>query len=232
MNAKKVAKTSTKQRETQSDRFDRIYKVVRERICLLEYAPGTLLNEGLLAHEFGVSRTPMRNVLQRLNYEGLLETRNGVGTIVTDVNFKTFKDIYELRMRLSEMLGVLSPIEPTPETIAGIKRLRKRVDSLKECPKDLSAYARLCNELHEAVLELIGNEALREVTDLLYYRVARIWLTFLDHLDWREEIEIMQHEVSEILRALEIGDMRGVGNTRRQYLYMMLTRISRYLVNV
>ncbi len=227
-----AVRTSSKQRETQADRFDRIYKVVRERICLLEYAPGTLLNEGLLAKEFGVSRTPMRNVLQRLNYEGLLETRNGVGTIVTDVNFKTFKDIYELRMRLSEMLGVLSPIEPTPEVIAGIKRLRNRVDVLREGPKDLSAYARLCNELHEAILELIGNEALREVTDLLYYRTARIWLTFLDHLDWREEIEIMQHEVSEILRALEIGDMRGVGNARRQYLYMMLTRISRYLVNV
>lgn len=188
-----------------------------------------LLNEGLLAKEFGVSRTPMRNVLQRLNYEGLLETRNGVGTMVTDVNFKTFKDIYELRMRLSEMLGVLAPIEPAFEAIAGIKRLRKRVDALKEGPKDLSAYARLCNEL---LLELIGNEALREVTDLLYYRTARIWLIFLDHLDWREEIEIMQHEISEILRALEIGDMRGVGNARRQYLYMMLTRISRYLVNV
>ena len=229
MKAKKAAKSSRKQRESQADRFDRIYKVVRERICLLEYAPGTLLNEGLLAKEFGVSRTPMRNVLQRLNYEGLLETRNGVGTIVTDVNFKTFKDIYELRMHLAEMQGVLSPMEPAPETIEGIKSLCDRVDSLKNGSKDLSAYACLCNEFHEKLLELIGNETLREVTDLLYYRTARIWLTFLDHLDWNEEIEIMQHEISEILRVLEIGDMRGVGNIRRQYLYMMLTRISRYV---
>ena len=42
-------------RETQSERFNRIYKTIRERISLLEYAPGTVLNEGLLAQEFGVS---------------------------------------------------------------------------------------------------------------------------------------------------------------------------------
>jgi len=89
-------------RETQTERFNRIYKAIRERISLLEYAPGAVLNEGLLAQEFGVSRTPIRSVLQRLSYEGLVTTRNGIGTIVTEVDVKTFKDIYALRMRLAE----------------------------------------------------------------------------------------------------------------------------------
>ncbi|MDH3235904.1 MAG: GntR family transcriptional regulator [Alphaproteobacteria bacterium] len=232
MTAKQTATSSVQQRESQTERFDRIYKGIRERICLLDYRPGALLNEGHLAEEFGVSRTPVRNVLQRLNYEGLVETRNGVGTIVTDLNFKTFKDIYELRMRLAEMTGALSPTAPTPEILNDLKRLRTGVEMMKEGPADHRSYAHLCNELHELLLDLIGNQALREMTDLLYYRAARIWLTFLHNLDWREETEIMWHEICEILRALEIGDMRGVGNARRQYLYMTLTRISRYLVNV
>jgi DNA-binding GntR family transcriptional regulator len=75
---------SRKQRESQASRFQRIYKAIRERICLLEYAPGTVLNEGQLADEFEVSRTPIRNVLQRLNYEGLLKTRNGGYLCVAD----------------------------------------------------------------------------------------------------------------------------------------------------
>ena len=59
-------KVTARRRESQTERFDRIYREIRQRICLLECQPGTLLNEGLLAEEFGVSRTPVRNVLLRL----------------------------------------------------------------------------------------------------------------------------------------------------------------------
>ena len=223
--------TSRKQRESQASRFQRIYKAIRERICLLEYAPGTVLNEGQLADEFEVSRTPIRNVLQRLNYEGLLKTRNGVGTIVSEVDIKTFKDIYALRMSLAESMGELSPVAPTPAAIDPVKKICARAERLRDGPKELNAYARLCNELHELIIEQIGNKALREMTDLLYYRAARTWLIYLHNLDWSEELEILQHECSEILFAMEIGDMRGVGHARRQFLFMTLSRISRYLTS-
>lgn len=225
------AAVTTRQREGQANRFERIYETIRERICVLEYAPGTLLNEGQLAEEFGVSRSPIRNVLQRLNYEGLLETRNGVGTIVSEVDIKTFKDIYELRMRLAEMMGDLSSADPTPAATEAVKNLRRRAESLRDDAQDFTAYARLCNELHEIIIGHIDNDALREITDLLYYRAARTWLIYLHHLDWREEMEILRHECSEILFAMEIGDMRGVGNARRQFLFMTLSRISRYLTH-
>ncbi len=130
------------------------------------------------------------------------------------------------------MSGVISPIMPSPECIKDIRGLGTRSKALQSQPKDLNAHARLCNELHELTLEMIGNEALREMTDLLYYRTARTWLTYMHNLDWHEETEIMQRETSEILLAMEIGDMRGVGYARRQFLYMTLTRISRYLIYV
>ncbi len=223
--------TSRNRRESQPRRFQRIYKAIRERICLLEYAPGTVLNEGQLADEFEVSRTPIRNVLQRLNYEGLLKTRNGVGTIVSEVDIKTFKDIYALRMSLAESMGELSPVTPTPAAIEAVKKIRAGAERLQDGTKELTDYARLCNELHELIIEQIGNKALREMTDLLYYRAARTWLIYLHNLDWSEELEILQHECSEILFAMEIGDMRGVGHARRQFLFMTLSRISRYLTS-
>ncbi len=229
--AAKKARKSSRRRESQAERFERIYVAIRERICLLEYPPGTLLNEALLADEFEVSRTPVRNVLQRLNYEGLLETRNGVGTIVSEVDIKTFRDIYELRMRLAELMGDLSPARPSPGTIEALRDLCDRVDTLGKKPTDLTAYARLCNELHALIIAQIGNDSLREMTDLLYYRAARTWLSYLENLDWQGEMQILHRECSEILLAMEIDDMRGVGNARRQFLYMTLARISRYLVD-
>jgi DNA-binding GntR family transcriptional regulator len=226
----RAGKADPPRRESQSERFDRIYRGIREGICLLHYPPGTVLNESQLAEEFAVSRTPVRNVLQRLGYEGLVVTRNGIGTIVTDLDVKTFKDIYDLRMHLAEAMGVLSPLPPTPQVLDDLKRLRARVRDLKRRPPSPVEYARVCNELQEALLEVIGNAVLREVTELLYYRTARIWLAFMHNLDWREELDTTESEISDLLRAMELEDMRGVGSTRRQYLYLMMRRISSYFI--
>ncbi|MCP5072719.1 MAG: GntR family transcriptional regulator [Rhodobacteraceae bacterium] len=218
-----------KRRETQTERFERIYKVIRERISVLEYGPGTVLNEGELAAEFGVSRTPIRSVLQRLNYEGLLTTRNGVGTVVTEVDIETFKDIYALRMRLAEDMGVLSPILPKPEMIEEIRGLAAQARRLRADPPDYTAYARLCNTLHERLLELSGNKVLAEITDLLYYRAARVWLAFLPNTSWKEAQQALENEIRDTVRALELEDMRGVGNVRRQYLFVTLKIMGQHL---
>ena len=55
------------------ERFERLYATIRERICLLEYAPLQRLSEEELAAEFKVSRTPIRRVLTRLEAEGRFE---------------------------------------------------------------------------------------------------------------------------------------------------------------
>ncbi len=102
-------RAARKGKESSGQRHERIYKQIRERICLLQYPPGTILSETELAAEFEVSRTPVRRVVHQLHFEGLVDIKNGVGTIVTDIDLKTFKDIYDLRMRLSEMMGELSP---------------------------------------------------------------------------------------------------------------------------
>ena len=78
------------------ERFERMYKAIRDRICLLEYEPGARLSEEELAREFGVSRTPLRRVLSRLESEGLLESRHGVGTFVTDVDIDALLPVYRL----------------------------------------------------------------------------------------------------------------------------------------
>jgi DNA-binding GntR family transcriptional regulator len=186
----------------------------------------------VLAQEFGVSRTPVRSVLQRLNYEGLVTTRNGIGTTVTEVDVKTFKDIYALRMRLAEDMAILSPVSPKPEVLRKLRSLQMRARQLGTATPDYKAYAKLCNDLHEQLLELSGNLVLREITDLLYYRAARVWLAFLPNVDWKEALQTLESEITDTIRALELDDMLGVGNVRRQYLYMLLKTMSRYLVGV
>src|SRR5690606_4509453 len=97
------------------ERFDRIYKALRMRICLLDYPPGERLREEDLAEEFGVSRTPIRRVLVKLEAEGLLRSIHGVGTIVTDIDVDELEQVYQLRVELAEMIGKLSPVPPSEE---------------------------------------------------------------------------------------------------------------------
>src|SRR5690349_12519920 len=82
-----------------------VYEEIRNRMCRLRYPPGHLLHENRLAQEFGISRTPVRQVLQKLEIEGFVETRSGVGTIVTGVDFAAFRDVYALRLKLAELIG-------------------------------------------------------------------------------------------------------------------------------
>lgn len=67
---------------TPMSRLDDMAQELRLRICLMDAAQSHILYENSLAEEFGVSRTPVRQVLQRLAYEHQVETRTGIGTVV------------------------------------------------------------------------------------------------------------------------------------------------------
>lgn len=216
------------QRETSKDRRTRIYKTIRERISLLIYPPNSVIGETELAGEFNVSRTPIRSVLQRLHFDGLVQIRTGVGTVVTDVDLKTMKEVYDLRMSLTELSADLSPCEITKEHMIAMESLLERTKNLYG-RRDSMGYARLCNDLHEVLMSLIGSKPLREISDNLYYQSARIWVTMLPNLDWDQIITDQELETSEMLAAMRRNDLRGMVQVRRFYLHCVLTRISDYL---
>src|SRR5215212_9813920 len=141
---------------TARERFERTYKTIRERICLLEYEPGTRLAEEDLAREFGVSRTPIRRVLSRLESEGLVESRHGVGTFVTDVDIDNLAQVFQLRMELAELIGKLDPLPRSPKDLERVGSIVARCDTLLECP-GAKAYARINMDFFQELASMTGN---------------------------------------------------------------------------
>lgn len=209
-----------------NERFRRIYEEIRNRICTNHYPPGTILNETELGNEFQVSRTPIRRVLQKLNHDGLAETRNGIGTYVTDVDTQTFEDLYRLRMKLAEMIGEFSQSVDPEKHIANFERILTDAKKLDERP-DYHSIGKINVAVVNALQELIGSEPLKELTALLYFRTARIWHKTIPSLDWTEESSLVVAEINEILRALRIGDIEGVGHVRRNFVAMAYHRLKR-----
>lgn len=211
------------------ERYERIYTTLRDRICL-DYPPGTRLAEEELAAEFQVSRTPIRRVLARLESEGLVLSRHGVGTIVTDVDIVELTHVFQLRLELAEIIGQLSPLPRSPEDLARMCALLARADALAEAPEP-RAFARLNMDFREELAALTGNPALREINDRLYFQTTRLWLKTAPCLDMAFEVAVFRREIIDILAAAEVGDLESIGHIRRAHISMSFRRMLRYAQN-
>ena len=191
-------------------RFHDIHRALRRRIALLEYPPGTRLNVDELAGEFKVSRTPIRSVLQRLEYQGLVITRHGVGTTVTDIDFSHLREATVFRMRLAELIGELSPRAPSPEVIQTLAQACEECRHLFD-HMDLKTFGRIDISLHEGICSLIGNSLLLQVYDDLFYRTIRMWTYFLPQRDWHSEVSFFLAHIEATHQAMQRDDTRAVG---------------------
>jgi DNA-binding GntR family transcriptional regulator len=178
-----------------------------------------------LAREFDVSRTPIRKVLGRLELEGLVEIRHGVGTLVTDIDLDYLCDVYELRMEVVSQLGLMSPVAPADDLMTRIRAILERTRQVPTADNPKRLFAEVNIEFFEALMELVGNRALREVAGLLFYRSARMWPYLMPDAAVALEAEMFCNEIGETLQLLENGQMAAIGNLRRRHVAMALQRL-------
>jgi DNA-binding GntR family transcriptional regulator len=205
-------------------RFRQIYEEIRSRISLLDYAPGTRLREEALAEEFGVSRTPLRRVLFRLQSEGLLESVQGVGTIVTDISNQELYQVYQLRMELAPLLARLSPLPITPETVARFKDLYDQSIQLLDAPT-ARGYCVVNIATFHALADLTGNAPLRKSMELHFYQTASIWLKSLGKNDVVTECQNLHQEIRDFYHAVKIGDVDALAHLWRAHTSASVSRL-------
>lgn len=208
-------------------RFEAIHGEIRDRICLLRYPPGHTLGEHDLAREFGTSRTPIRRVLQRLEHEGLVESRHGVGTIVTLIEFDELEEIDALRMKLAEIGGELSPLARGPDDVACMRTLLERCRGIRS-KVDLEELGRLHIAVQQELSRSIGNRPLRETGDRLFFQTARMWLQLLPRMDWTAEVDAFAGEIADLIRAMELNDLASLHLVRRNHISMSRRRMKGY----
>lgn len=224
--AKSARRIAAKSAPSPAQLFDQL----RQRIATRTYPPGTRLSESDLAAEFGISRTPVRQALQRLATDGLVSIRNGVGVTVTDLGHEEIDQAYQLRCQLAAMIGTNSPRPLDPAQSAELEAIRVAVVSLlgqKGMPS-LEAFSELCERFHNVVNHVIGSHMLRSFIEILYHQTDRFWFGWMARADMRSEVTHFLHEVEESQRALEINDFEAVGYIRRNHITMMLARMAQF----
>jgi DNA-binding GntR family transcriptional regulator len=201
-----------------------IYLELRRRICLLDYQPGSRLNERELASEFGVSRTPLRTALQRLEYDGLIVSQHGNGTEVTSIDLGSMRDIYIVRMRLMDAMAESSPLPVTDDILNDIRDLEEACRELLS-NRDKRKFAQVIIRLHQILHGLTNNGPLRDFNDILFYQSARFWFLLLEKMDFRQQVEDLLDEFRMLLRCFELRDVRLVATMHKAHLAIVLSRL-------
>ncbi len=178
---------------------DQIYAELKRRIVLLDYAPGQMLREKDLIEEFGVSRTPVRETLIRLETEGLVRIIPNQGTMVTEVSFQNLKDVFEIRVALLQLAGRLVAARVTEAEIAA---MRDQIQTMKR-ERDPRTLMRLDMEFHETFNRATKNQTLVQMLDTLRNQAVRIW-SFIPETD--AYFAQIPQDLARLVDAVEAGD--------------------------
>ncbi|MFJ6797604.1 GntR family transcriptional regulator [Streptomyces sp. NPDC091268] len=181
---------------------DRVYQHVKHGVLDRRYEGGTLLTEGELAGAVGVSRTPVREALLRLETEGLLKLYPKKGALVLPVSAQEIADVIETRL-LVEEFTVRRALPPPPGLL---DRLAHLLDEQRRhaAAGDLTAMLAADRGFHAEIVRSAGNQILCRLYDQLRDRQLRMGVALLHAHPERVERSLVEH--AEILDALRAGD--------------------------
>lgn len=197
------------------------------RICFLEYRPGDQLKEADLANEFGVSRTPVRDAISRINHLGLVETRNGVGTVVVSLSDDEIVQVYEMRLHLATLIGRTTPHKIEQIHVSQAADLLMQANALTE-KFNLRSYIILNHKLNILIASLIGNIVLQSFWLQTYYQAASTWYRVGDIVG-ADVAQALVDELTEINTALAANDLEAVGYIQRIHIGYGFERIRKHL---
>lgn len=179
----------------QKDAYDLILEAIDSHI----YTPGDRLVESELAERLGVSRTPVREALQRLETQNLL-TRDGRSLIVASLDHTEMSELYVVRGELEGLAAKLAARHATPEEV---RVLRDMLEADKALKNDPEALSRANRRFHKQIHLASHNRFLVRQLDLVHRSMALLATTSIA-AEGRGADTLQEHE--EIVAAIEAGD--------------------------
>ena len=177
-----------------------VYETIRQRIILLQIQPGSPINTNALAEEMGVSVTPVREALIRLEADGLVHRVPNSTARVTEVHLHDLKDMLEARLLLVEQIARLAAQRVREDEL---EKMRALLEQMKQVT-DRRELIRLDSEFHQLVNLASKNRSLSQVADLMRNQVMRLWYYVSnEHTYWDELIK----DRERLIQALSDRDV-------------------------
>ena len=178
---------------------DVVFNTLRQAILKGELEPGERLMEIQLAERLGVSRTPIREAIRKLELEGLVLMIPRKGAEVAKISEKSLKDGLEVRRSLEELAIELTCQRISEEGIAEMENIQKTFSEAIH-KGDAMAIAEADEQFHELIYKATGNNRLVQILNNLREQMYRYRLEYIKDAGKRQVL-IVEHE--HILRCIK-----------------------------
>ena len=203
--------------ELRRSKTEQAFDLLEDLIVFQELAPGTMLSESRLMELTGLGRTPVREALQQLAREHLVEIHPHRGTLVSPISTETQLKSLEVRRPVEELAVSLASQRATDRQKADMGAL---VDALVSFDSDdMRQFAVLLAQSHHLVASAVHNEFLTSVISSLHGPSRRFWFAHMK--DRRTELRRAATLHADILLAICAGkdnDARTASHALHAYL--------------
>jgi len=195
------------------------YRRLEEMIVTLELAPGSVVSEAILGRQLGIGTTPIREALQRLSREHLVQILPRRGVVVTALDLRQQFQVLETRRELDRLIARAAARRATAPERAAIANLAARLERAAG-QGDIRAFLRLDGELRQAMARAARNEIAAAAAATLHAVSRRFW--FFHHSEPVELAETARLHVA-VARAAAAGDEAAAAEASDQLIAHLLT---------
>ena len=199
-----------------------VYNAILDRITGLEIAPGARITVDTLARELGVSQTPVREALSRLEAEGLVLKTHLIGhRALPQLTRAQVEQLFELRLLIEPAGAAMAARHLNPQARDALGRLHAEMSGLPDGrAPTYSEFARKDAEFHATIAQASGNAFLADALARLRTHVHIFRL--VSHVRVTAEA-ICEH--TELIAALERGDAAGSRKSMREHILASRERV-------
>lgn len=217
--------TATADGATGSPLVDRLAGAIQTSVLSGDVPVGTRLRQEALAEEFGVSRTPVREALRKLQATGLVELLPNRGAVVRGPSAREIREAYEVRAELEGLAAELAAGRISDRDLLRLREaqtlFRTSVETLiarrarRRAPwKDESVWVRANDLFHQAILDAAGNDRLSDT-------IAELHRSFPRDLTWTalsESSRLLEENIEQHEAVLEAIEQRDPAEARRRMI--------------
>jgi DNA-binding GntR family transcriptional regulator len=150
-----------------------VFENIRKAIVSGTFAPGERLMEIQMADELGVSRTPVREAIRKLEMEGFVVMIPRRGTYVANLSIKDINDVYEIRISLDVLAAGLAAERIEPEEIEELQKLLLEITEANEAG-DMDKIVQLDTAFHDVLYKASRNDRLSNIINNLREQITGI----------------------------------------------------------
>ena len=193
---------------------DVVFKTLRQAILKGELEPGERLMEIQLAERLGVSRTPIREAIRKLELEGLVLMIPRKGAEVAKISESNLRDVLEVRRSLEELAIDLACQRITEEELDELNKAEVDFKAAIE-NGDAMQIAQTDESFHEIIYNSTKNQKLVQILNNLREQMYRYRLEYIKDADKRQVL-MVEHE--HILRALKVRNLAEARMAAREHI--------------